>query len=86
VWFTPICPRCRRTKHPNVTLSASWPKAFGNRHCSHCRIRWTAPESPFCSSHGNPEWVIKSLLYEGAGTGYARGLLVRALAQQEKTA
>ena len=62
IYFRPRCPQCHRTHHPNVTRSAGSPP--GERHCNHCKIRWTNPgPQPFCSCHGEPEYVLEHLLY-----------------------
>lgn len=66
VYFEPRCPRCRRTKHPNVTRSHYWPKGDppSDRHCNRCKIRWKNPEpQPFCSCHGDPADVLEKLFY-----------------------
>lgn len=65
-WFIPQCPNCKRTKHPNVTRSVGLPPQ--ERHCNHCRIRWShiSPE-PFCSCHGSAGGVLNSLLYGERG-------------------
>jgi hypothetical protein len=75
VYFQPCCPRCHRTKHPNVTRSAGWPPS--KRHCNHCGIRWTHDgPAPFCSSHGQPESVLEMLFYGRLGREYGHdGLL-----------
>ena len=60
VWFDPHCPRCGRSKHPNVTRSNSHRE---ERHCNHCKIRWVNSSfQPFISCHGNPESVIRKLV------------------------
>ena len=63
VYFVPRCPQCHRTKHPQVTRSGRC-SALGERHCNHCRIRWThqGPHQ-FCSYHGDPDAVLEMLFY-----------------------
>lgn len=58
-WFEPHCPRCRRSRHPNVTRSRD---DSSQRHCNRCKIRWSALFQPFCSCHGQPEGVLSKLI------------------------
>lgn len=79
-WFDPVCPQCRRAGG-NAVRSAKGDS--GARHCTDCRVRWTADiTQPFCSAHGTPEAVLSGLI-AGLVCGDGREFTERSLAYEE---
>jgi len=56
------CPRCKRTKHPQVAITAT---ILRSRHCNFCHIRWT-DDTPggirACYGDYSTQYLIDSLM------------------------